>query len=301
MQIGGVKVTDVLKTAGRHVVPFRRTLRRVKRMIRPYQDDPGNSGYCITNGLEQIVAFRESGFEVRGKTVLEFGSGWLPLIPWLFQLAGAGRLILTDIDRLMDEQTIERARVILRTRIQDIAGALLQPESTLLAQLEQPLRFDYLVPWDAASHPAGSADLIFSRATLEHVPLQQLEFFFGQFFRILRPGGAMSHLVDNSDHWQHKDRALSRVNFLRFDDKGIFWKISQLNPQGFQNRLRHQDYITLMQQAGFTIDTAQGTPDEQCLRDLCHLPLNHRFQGRQPQDLAILISLFVASRPAARH
>ena len=93
----------------RGVLPFQPTLRRVKRWLKPYDDNPANSDFCITNGLEQLRVLKRAGVAVRGTTVLEFGSGWLPLIPMLFRLAGAERLVMTDIVRLMDDRTTARA------------------------------------------------------------------------------------------------------------------------------------------------------------------------------------------------
>jgi SAM-dependent methyltransferase len=297
MRHKGVQVAHLAEAALRHAIPFRKALRRLKRRLQPYDDNASNSFYCISNGLEQIVALREVGFDVRGKAVLEFGTGWLPLIPLLFHLAGAARLTLTDIDRLMDDQTIQRARGIVRDRIEDVAAALEQPKDALLSRLDVPMPHDYLVPWDAAAHPAESVDLVISRATFEHVPEAQIAFFLRQFHRILRPGGMTAHLVDNSDHWQHRDPALSRINFLRFEDGDPIWKLGQFNPQAFQNRLRHDDYIRLIEEAGFRTRAALGEADAKCLADLAALPLASRFQGRAPQDLAVLISLFVAQKP----
>lgn len=296
MRIGQVKVVHAVQAAGRHVMPFRRSLRRLRRALRPYEDDPGCTHYCITNGLEQIAALRNAGFTAEGRTVLEFGSGWHPLIPWLFQIAGAREVILTDIDRLMDARTMEKARLMVRSRSEDVARGLGMTEEEVVRALDAPLRHTYLVPWDAAAHPAESVDIVFSRATFEHIPTGQLRHFLSQFHRILRRGGAMCHLIDNSDHWQHRDRSLSRVNFLRFDDRHPFWRLGQINPQGYQNRLRHDDYQRMMEQLGFRIEAAHGTPDAQCLRDLPGIPLNHRFLDKTPEDLAVLTSLIVASK-----
>ena len=127
-------------------MPFKKTLRQAKRRLSPYDDNEGNSQLCISNGLEQISALREAAVPLSGAEVLEFGSGWLPLIPMLFHLAGAKRLILTDIARLMDAATIDLARNRLRGRLDEIAATLQTPREQLLARLEGPFPHDYLVP-----------------------------------------------------------------------------------------------------------------------------------------------------------
>jgi SAM-dependent methyltransferase len=291
-----VRWKQVVPDALRAVVPFQVSVRDLKRRLTPYQDNPGNSAYCITEGLKMLGALRDAGVRVEGVDVLEFGSGWLPLIPLIFQMAGARRLILTDVARLMDATTIARAKRTLEGRLPEIAATLRQPEGRLRDVLKQPFRHDYLVPWNAASHPSHSADLVISRATFEHVPADSLAQFLIHFRRVLRPDGAMCHCVDNSDHWEHKDHSLSRVDMLRYEDDAPLWRLAQLNEQSFQNRLRHSDYVRMMTDAGFGVVSASGVPDPKCLADLPSLPLASRFRHMAAEDLAILTSAFVARK-----
>jgi len=296
MRVQGIRVAHVVEAAAKHAMPFRRSLRGLRRRFRPVGEERGKTGYCIQNGLEQIAALREAGFEMEGRVALEFGTGWLPLIPWLLHLAGAREVVLTDIDRLMDAETMENARRLVGERLDDAARVLGRPRAALEARLATPMAYRYLVPWDAAAHPSGSVDLVLSRATFEHVPLAQLCHFFAEFHRILAPGGMMTHVIDNSDHWQHRDPSLSRLNFLQIDGRSLFWRLAQFNPQGFQNRLRHDDYIRLMEAHGFRVAVARGEPDPRSLADLPGLPLQPEFRAKAPRDLAVLISLFVAVR-----
>jgi len=289
-----VKLYHLANTVARGVLPFQPALRRLKRHLLPYEDDPANSEYCITQGLEEITALREVGVKVQGAEILEFGSGWLPLTPLLLHLAGARRSTLTDIARLMDDQTTDRAKAIVAGRIGDIAEVLGECPDTLEAKLQAPFAFDYLAPWHATSHPSDSADLILSRAVFEHVPEDEIRSFLRQFHRILRTGGAMCHVIDNSDHWQHRDRSLSRIDFLRYDEMDPIWRLAQINEQAYQNRLRHEDYRRLFEEAGFAVALERGEPDPKCLEDLRQLPIASRFRDKDPHDLTILTSLFVA-------
>lgn len=268
----------------------------LKRRLRPYRDDPANSDFCLTQGLEQIEALRAAGVVIEGSDVLEFGSGWLPIIPLVFVLAGARRVILTDVVRLMDERTIERAKEVVGGRIDDVATVLRTTSDELSLRLRASFTPCYLVPWDAGSHPTGSADIVISRAALEHVPAEAIRHFLREFHRILRPNGTMCHVIDSSDHWQHRDRSLSRVDFLRYEENDWRWRLAQMNEQSFQNRLRHSDYRQMLIQADFTILGEVGTPDARCLVDLQDLKLARRFQGRDIRDLAIIGSMFVARK-----
>lgn len=287
-------VANIAKSAARSLVPWQSGLRRLKRRFVPYEGDFDNSQTCITDGLNQIRALRSCGIALTG-VVLEFGTGWFPLIPLLMHLAGARKLVLTDVERLMDDTTVATARRLVADRLDDVAEVLEQPKDQLLARLATRFDPEYLVPWDASGHETGSVDLIISRAVFEHVPEPLLQQFMVQFHRVLRPGGAMCHLVDNSDHWQHTDRKLSRINFLRFGN-GLLWRAAQLNAHAYQNRLRHSDYLRLFEDGGFTVVLSSGEPDPKCLRDLETLPLAPAFRNRNREDLAILTSLFVLRR-----
>jgi SAM-dependent methyltransferase len=280
----------------RALVPFAPALRAAKRRLKPPSETEANCDYTVTNGLSQLAALAKAGVEVNGKVVLEFGTGWLPIIPMMFHMAGACRIVLTDIERLMDAHTTGLARAAIMPRIDEIASALGQPRETLAARLDG-FAPEYLVPWQADRHPRASVDLVTSRATFEHVPREALESFLRAFHNILRPGGAMCHLIDNSDHWQHKDRSLSRVDCLRYPDGSLIWRLAQINPQAYQNRLRHSDYRAMFAGAGFELLYEFGTPDPKCLADLRALPLAARFATYAPEDLAILTSLFVLRKP----
>ena len=97
----------VVKTVVKALLPFQAQLRQVKRRLVPYRDNPSNSSYALQQGLEQIRLLRSQSIPLSGD-ILELGSGWLPIIPLLFHIAGARKLILTDIERLLDSRTTAR-------------------------------------------------------------------------------------------------------------------------------------------------------------------------------------------------
>jgi len=285
---------SVIKSAAKAILPFGNELRRVARALKPYHDNPENTNLAITQGLGQIRMLRSVGANLSG-TVLEFGSGWVPAIPLLFHVAGAHETVLTDVERLMDSRTIDIARQRVRARAGEVAEVLGITELEVRQRVDRGFAPRYLVPWDSAAHPSESVDVIVSRTVLEHVPVPALEQFLHQFCRILRPGGRMYHLVDNSDHWEHIDKSLSRVNFLRYQDE-LIWRLSCVNTQMYQNRMRHSDYASLFQRNGWTVDLSEGDPDLKALSDLATLPLAPLFAGRDVTDLAVLTSHFILSR-----
>ena len=285
---------QMVKRLAKSVVPFQDDVRRLKRRLVPYNDTVDNGAMALGVGLHQIRLLREAGADLTGD-VLELGTGWLPIVALLFHLAGARHLVLTDIRRLMDGSTVARAKRLVAACLPQIAAEFATTAAALQARLDQPMSYRYLVPWHAAQQADCSLDIIVSRTVLEHVPADVLEDYLRQFWRVLRPGGVMCHNVDNSDHWEHQDKSIGRLNFLRYED-GPLWRLASAS--AYQNRLRHSDYLAMFDRTGWTTALADGPPDEQCLRDLETLPLATRFRNRDPRDLAVLSSNFVVRKPA---
>jgi 2-polyprenyl-3-methyl-5-hydroxy-6-metoxy-1,4-benzoquinol methylase len=135
-------------------------------------------------------------------------------------------------------------------------------------------------------------DIIISRAVLEHVPKDGLRAFMREFKRILKPGGLTCHIIDLSDHWEHKDKSISRVNFLKYPDWQ--WRLTCLHPLNYQNRLRRIEYQQILLEAGFTITAQTAETHAASLEALDTLPLANRFRAFDKDELAIITASFVA-------
>jgi SAM-dependent methyltransferase len=309
------------KNAAFGLLPFSGALRRMKRRLRPYPSDI--PPWTLEEGLRLIELLREAGCSIRGAQVLEVGSGWRPILPLLFGLAGAARVVLIDTQRLMDGATfagtsknlVRHAPLIAdrlgltEREVQSYLAASYLAASYLTAsypaatrpdleELLGRLRMEYHAPCDLISSTLadGAFDVVASRAVLEHVPPDILRPLVARVFRLLRSGGWTCHAVDNSDHWSHTDGRLSRVNFLRYSDR-FFDLLNRFNPLDYQNRLRHPQYVELLREAGFEVILARSDPDPKALEALKTLPVARRFQGFPVEDLARLDSYFLARRP----
>ena len=107
---------SIFKGAIKGVLPFHSYLRRIKREITPYTDSQFNTRFAFEQGIEQIKNLKQLNAKING-TVLEFGSGWLPVIPILFHIYGANEIVLADIERLMDARTIDLAKGFVKNNI----------------------------------------------------------------------------------------------------------------------------------------------------------------------------------------
>jgi ubiquinone/menaquinone biosynthesis C-methylase UbiE len=111
---------------------------------------------------------------------------------------------------------------------------------------------DYRAPSDARAvkFPDGSVDLIASTSTFEHIPEEMLRKILAECHRLCHKGSIMSHEIDYSDHYSHRDNSITPYNFLKFSDKT--WDRIHMRHY-YQNRLRHNEIRRLIIDSGFTI------------------------------------------------
>jgi hypothetical protein len=216
----------------------------------------------------------ELGFTLPGKTMLEIGTGWLPVMPLCFALAGISRCITVDLRRHMSVQAVLLTLRHLEPHLADIAKVSNQPLEqvnqrwrTWLALNDGQAVLDaagivYKAPGDATATglAAGSVDLVFSNSVLEHVPEPVLHAMMTETQRILSPDGLTMHNVNCGDHYAYFDRSITQINYLQFPDKA--WRKWNTNLQ-YQNRLRAVDFLTSARKAGLEIvlDTHKAKPE----------------------------------------
>ena len=216
-------------------LPFQAQLRRLKDRISPYQPNFRRDLETIVQGIRQVEWVSQL-LPIKGASVLEIGSGWQPTVPLLYSLAGASQVFLTDLNVLLRPDTLAAALYSLRTQRQMILDGLkLDPKVLDHALREDPgasmedrlkeMRLVYMAPCDCRklNLSTASLDVVTSRNCLEHIPPGVLQEIFHESYRLLKPGGAACHLVDHSDHWEHNDKSLSRVNFLKYSDPFFRW------------------------------------------------------------------------------
>lgn len=279
-------------------VPFKPAMRRALRALSPYASLPANDALAVSQGLELLRLAR--AHEISLECVLEVGTGWIPTLPQMLKAAGAGRLILTDIEPLCDAHTTRHARTLADQALQPLAATTGLDPAALTANLDRApgdggWSEDYRCPPALDQLADGSVSLIYSRTVLEHIARPLLATLLSEWARLLQPGGAVIHFIDNSDHFEHRDKSLSRLNFLTLSDRA--WRLACLNPQNYQNRLRHSDYLALFRGAGYTLAHVDGAPDPRARADLDRLALTPRFQAYDKDDLAVLTTVLVARPP----
>lgn len=97
--------------------------------------------------------------------------------------------------------------------------------------------------------------------------------------------------IDHSDHLEHFDKSISKVNFLTWSARKhrfIDWLI-----KGGENRLRHHEYRGIFEGSGYDVISASTKLHEPTRERLKALPLAKPFTAMSPDQIAILSSLYV--------
>jgi hypothetical protein len=151
--------------------------------------------------------------------------------------------------------------------------------------------FTYLAPLRMSDIPDGSVDFVVSRTVLEHIPRQALRALLIELRSKLTAGAIMIHHIDHSDHLEHHDKSISKLNFLTWSPRKhaiVNW----LTKEG-ENRLRHHEYRAVFEEAGYRVVHAQVQLHQPTRAIVGQLRLTKPFSDMPPDQLAVLNSLYV--------
>lgn len=293
---------QVLIDTAKAAIPGKQYIRQALRRVRPYMTNAGNDIQLFENSIRQIERLRDAGHDVRGKRILEIGSGWHPITAMTFLAVGAAGVTLTDTEWLLDASLIRSASEFVCERQDYIIEKLghadidrIQVKEGTVPEMMNRLNLTYLVPYRTEMSASGSVDIVISISVFEHIPAKVLELMISDFRRVLAPGGAMVHFIDCSDHYSHRDRSISRCNFLQYEEWQ--WRLLSLNPQSYHNRLRHSDFMAMIRLHGFKIAFVDRVCRESEQREVAAMRLASRFVGRDIEDLATIGTALVAVAP----
>ena len=202
---------------------------------------------------------RHSATRLEDAHFYEFGAGFELAIPLSFYALGAASQVLVDIRKLVRVELVnETIRSLKRIGHQDHLCRV--PEDFLndhhpggwIQLLEHWYGIRYLSPCDARNTrlETGSFDFVTSTNTLEHIPGADIGLILRECRRLLKKDGIVSFIIDYQDHYSYSDPKITPYNFLKYTDSMWRWYSPAFH---YQNRLRHKDYLRLIQEAGFEI------------------------------------------------
>ncbi|MEM6718826.1 MAG: class I SAM-dependent methyltransferase [Bacteroidota bacterium] len=231
---------------------------------------------------EALQILEKENINLKGKTILELGSGWAPIIPYFFtQFAAADRVVTYDINEHYDSKTIHKLNSYYRSNYQiEIASK----------------RGKYPLPSNVTYHPKTNlaaenmqlndlVDLVFSRFVLEHIPPEDLLQIHQSFAKILPKSAYILHMISPSDHRAYDDKSLSYYDFLKYSKDE--WK-KQHTKFDYHNRLRLPDYINIFKKAGYevvSLDYDTCTKDSEKYQKFKQLTLHKDYENYTEEEL----------------
>lgn len=264
-------------------VPFGQALRRVKRKYFGYEPNPNNLQDTLSyfSQMEEMLRGMNRSFE--GATVLEIGSGWFPTIPIMLGVGGAQRILMSDLNPHMDAVTFASTLRFLKRAM---------PSNERLQGVNDidNLPIIYMAPFDTDAIRDGTIDFVISRTVLEHIPSNDIYQLLTALRSKLSPAGLMMHLVDHSDHFEHSDKSISKINFLTWSSRKHA-VINFLTREG-ENRMRHHEYLPLFEMAGYRVTSTSQVHESTRVR-VRSLRLAPPYSSMSADQLATLSSVYV--------
>ena len=261
----------------------------------------GNPMSRIPVQIELATWLQNSGRRVEGMRVLEVGTGHVPIVPIGFFLSGAEEVITVDLHRRLDWhlmvdtlQWISLNQERLHSLYEGLVpGQQLDERLRLVSRYKSDpgefckrARITYLAPSDATrlSLLGQSIDLHLSVTVLEHIPRNVLAGVMKEAKRVLANDGVALHAIDLSDHFQHTDNSITRINFLRYSERK--WQAIAGNQFAYCNRLRASDYLSLFREQEWEVEDMLTAVDEESIRAVSSgLELDRSFARYAVDDL----------------
>lgn len=180
--------------------------------------------------LEQV------NYNVESKNILEIGSGWVPVLPYLLILEGKANSVATyDVNEYYNSKEINE----LNSHFSEKFELKLEKHKkyTLLKGVS------YFPKTNIMSAKLRDIDLVLSRFVLEHVTPEDLRSMHNYLFDNLKSGSMVLHLISPSDHRAYTDNSLSLQDFLKYNQEE--WNQIQTKFD-YHNRLRLPQYLKIL-------------------------------------------------------
>jgi ubiquinone/menaquinone biosynthesis C-methylase UbiE len=163
---------------------------------------------------------------------------------------------------------------------------------TIEQYVDNPLGFmtaaniRYIAPGDASNTglSSESIDYHISNTVLEHIDRENIQKIMAEAKRVMKSDGLAIHFIDLSDHFQHQDSQINKINFLKYTEKE--WLKIAGNNFAYCNRLRSSAYLELFD--GFEILKINREVDSESLQQLSSgiFAVDAEFKNMDGEDLA---------------
>jgi hypothetical protein len=262
-----------------------------------------------------IERIEKNNHSIADKKILEIGTGHQLNLPIALWLCGASEIITVDVNPYLKPMLVFEDIAYIHSNRQEILNIfghyaeqpvfkerfskLIAKTNTNFTSLLDTMNVQYWAPADATclNLDSQSIDYHISFTVLEHISPEILLRILQEGKRVLRKEGFFVHCIDFSDHFSHSDRSISSINFLKFSDSE--WCRLAGNDFMFQNRLRIDDFLLLLDKAQLNIVSLEKTIDARAKEDLDRgLVLHESFRGK-PSDVNATITAWLVGSSSA--
>jgi SAM-dependent methyltransferase len=280
-----------------------------EHFTRSTQATPGRIRQKVEVGLEYWRWLEARGRvpALRQGAVLDFGSGWHPVIPLLYHSLGVPRQYLLDLKPLFAPRQIANTARLFR-ELATMPGAPWRPELQRLPEMPTESSIEVaaiLKSWGLSYHAPypeqldqfrGVADVAICTQVLLYIPPAGLRRCFQVIRDSLKPGGLFLSTTHLMDLYAHEDSRITPYNNLKFSGKSWNrWVNSSI--MSF-NRLKAPDYLELLREAGFKIVHHEvNAPTREDYAQLDRVKVHPEFAHYSREELAAKHLFFVAERP----
>lgn len=187
--------------------------------------------------IKRILDQKE--ISLKNKTVVEIGSGWAPILPYLLVYdAGVKKVLTYDVNKHYQQKTIQQLNEIFKRKYN-------YEVNDSVVQLSLNKKVNYFPYTNVADADLKDVDIVVSRFVLEHVTPVDIEKMHQSFADKLKSGTYILHLISPSDHRAYTDQNISLYDFLKYSQQE--WDAIQTKFD-YHNRLRLPQYLEILQQ-----------------------------------------------------
>ncbi|WP_413999727.1 hypothetical protein ACMDB5_03995 [Flavobacterium sp. W1B] len=182
---------------------------------------------------------------ILNQSIIEIGSGWLPIMPYFFIFKGKAKRVSTyDLNEHYQEKSIVNFNTIFSKEYNQSVNTKKNGKYSL------PKEVVYYPSQNIITAEIPKAETVFSRFVLEHVTPEDIVEMHKKFKKSLEKGSHIVHFISPSDHRAYSDKSLSLQDFLKYDQKE--WNRIQTKFD-YHNRLRLPQYLEIFKSLDYEI------------------------------------------------
>jgi len=239
--------------------------------------EPNKASYEKINSI-----LIEKDIHLKDKTILEIGSGWVPMLAYFLKVKGEINKVYTyDINKHYQQQNLDKCFNYMISKYDTKINPIEKGEFTLPDFIEYH-PFTNIIDADLSK----DIDIVLSRFVLEHVTPADLSAIHKKLYESLPDNVLILHLISPSDHRAHSDGSLSLYDFLKYSKKE--WDNIQTKFD-YHNRLRLPNYLDIFEDAGFEIlfvEYDKASENEEKYRKFKELEIHPDFKKYTEEELS---------------